>query len=301
MRCSISRLPGWGGCVLGRDGVDVGGIGGERQLRALAPGRRDHRIEDFVDLARCPRRPRPNRARRAIRRSRRIASLTRSSIGPASLSMHTKVAKANVAALFSCGRAIGNLARRRRSHARHAWRPARWRRRGRPRSTVARSTPTSEERIWPASPLMSSTSRAAGRPKACGSSFTSWRPRTRAALVADVPTNADGRTDSAAHRRAPSARRPVRARLPCRRLFPPPGRGTRRPAVPRPRSRSASASPTPGRTTMCRSCLAVELFDLSGEAEVSCHDKAIAAIPGTCECNKRRTSTASSRPTNHPC
>ena len=35
----------------GRDGVDVGGVGRERQARALAPGGGDDLVEDLVDLA----------------------------------------------------------------------------------------------------------------------------------------------------------------------------------------------------------------------------------------------------------
>ena len=37
--------------LFGRDGVDVGGIGGERQLRALAPRGGHQRVQDIVDLA----------------------------------------------------------------------------------------------------------------------------------------------------------------------------------------------------------------------------------------------------------
>ena len=44
-------VPGMGRLLFRRDGVDIGGVGGERQLRALAPGGGDYRIEDFIDLA----------------------------------------------------------------------------------------------------------------------------------------------------------------------------------------------------------------------------------------------------------
>ena len=44
-------VAGMGRLLFGRDGVDIGGVGGEGQLRALSPGGGDHRIEDFVDLA----------------------------------------------------------------------------------------------------------------------------------------------------------------------------------------------------------------------------------------------------------
>ena len=44
-------VAGMGRLLFGRDGVDIGGVGGEGQLCALSPGGGDHRIEDFVDLA----------------------------------------------------------------------------------------------------------------------------------------------------------------------------------------------------------------------------------------------------------
>ena len=69
LELAVARM---GRLGFGRNGVDVGGVGRERQLRALATGGRNNSIEDVVDLARSPRRPRPNRARRAIRRFRRI-------------------------------------------------------------------------------------------------------------------------------------------------------------------------------------------------------------------------------------
>ena len=57
--------------VLGRDGVDVGGVGRERQFRALAAGRGDDAIPERRRRGSSPRKPRRNRARRATRASRR--------------------------------------------------------------------------------------------------------------------------------------------------------------------------------------------------------------------------------------
>src|SRR6185437_4289581 len=45
---AIARM---GRLGLGGNGVDVSGVGGEGQLRALAPRGRDHRLQDVVDLA----------------------------------------------------------------------------------------------------------------------------------------------------------------------------------------------------------------------------------------------------------
>ncbi len=51
MCCSSLRSPGCGGSLSGENGVDVGGVGGERQLRALAASGGDNRVQDVVDLA----------------------------------------------------------------------------------------------------------------------------------------------------------------------------------------------------------------------------------------------------------
>ena len=44
-------VAGMGRLLFRRDGVDIGGVGGEGQLCALSAGGGDHRIEDLIDFA----------------------------------------------------------------------------------------------------------------------------------------------------------------------------------------------------------------------------------------------------------
>ena len=103
----------------GRDGVDVGGIGGERQLRALAPGRGDDRIEDLVDLV---------QSLESLDRIERVEPLVglvglirHSVVHRAGLPFsHTKVAANSSQSSHALTR-IGNHAGRRCSHVNLAW------------------------------------------------------------------------------------------------------------------------------------------------------------------------------------
>ena len=207
-----------------RDGVDVGGVGGERQLRALAAGGGDDRLEDLVDLA---------NALEGLDRIERVEPFvglvaiglqTRSSIGgqPPSHSSESRKREFVVcllmgprnwqsrpAALLPCGDLHAQPAR---------WRPGRGGSR-----LVAVDDPCSEDdlagltthvldvaRGCPARASRGRTSRARGRQAAARS-------------VADVWTNADGRTDAPLISAAEARAGPVRAPISCRRLFSPPG------------------------------------------------------------------------------
>ena len=68
---------------------------------------------------------------------------------------------------------------------------------------------------------MFSTPPAAAPPRASRSNFFALERGRRATLIARATTNADGRTDAPLISRDGGARRQLRARLPCRRLFPP--------------------------------------------------------------------------------
>ena len=72
--------------LVGMDGVDIGRVGGERQLRALAAGRGHDRVEQRVDPVRCPRRLRRSRARRAIPAISAASTFSSSDMKPPCLS-----------------------------------------------------------------------------------------------------------------------------------------------------------------------------------------------------------------------
>ena len=86
-------------------------------------------------------------------------------------------------------------------------------------------------------------------------------------LIADVVTNADGRTDKPLMSADQARAGQFELDLPCWRLFPPPARGTRRPAVPRHRADPLWGRRRQGALSRSPHCLALELFDLSGSLE----------------------------------
>ena len=197
-------------------------------------------------------------------------SLTRSSIGAALPFTHTKVA-ASFVAVFSCAQrnwqsrrgaaamsiahgALGALAGRRRRGDRLA------------RSDGGRLRRTRDAIGRPDDPCPRRHA-AAGPAEGVRVELYELAERREPQLVADVLTNADGRTDKPLISADAGARRTLRARLPRRRLFPRArarNSPTRRSSI---SSRSASASPTRRRIITCRCSSRRGAIRPIGEAE----------------------------------